>query len=113
MPLAAVVLTFNEERNLDACLAIVAEQIAEIASAGPRPDELARANGCEYPIVTRNHSFAETTKQLTGGRGADVIYDGLGRDAAAENRAALARRGLAAIALRQKRQIGHPHVRHG
>ena len=55
--------------------------------------ELARAHGCEHPIVTRNYAFAERTKQLTGGRGADVIYDGLGRDAAAENLAALARRG--------------------
>ena len=45
--------------------------------------ELARANGCEHPIVTRSYAFAEQTKQLTGGRGADVIYDGLGREAAA------------------------------
>ena len=55
--------------------------------------ELARANGCEHPIVTRSYTFAERTKQVTGGRGADVIYDGLGRDAAAENLAALATRG--------------------
>jgi NADPH:quinone reductase-like Zn-dependent oxidoreductase/uncharacterized protein YndB with AHSA1/START domain len=55
--------------------------------------ELARANGCEHPIVTRAYSFAEKTKQLTGGRGADVIYDGLGREAAQENLAALATRG--------------------
>ena len=32
-------------------------------------------------------------RQLTGGRGVDVIYDTLGREAAAENLAALARRG--------------------
>jgi NADPH:quinone reductase-like Zn-dependent oxidoreductase len=55
--------------------------------------ELARAHGCEHPIVTRTYAFAEQTKQLTGGRGADVIYDGLGRAAAAENLAALAMRG--------------------
>jgi NADPH:quinone reductase-like Zn-dependent oxidoreductase len=55
--------------------------------------ELARANGCEHPIVTRTYSFAEKTRQLTGGRGADVIYDGLGREAAQENLAALATRG--------------------
>ena len=55
--------------------------------------ELARANGCEHPIVTRSYSFAEETKRFTGGRGADVIYDGLGRDAAPENLAALAMRG--------------------
>jgi NADPH:quinone reductase-like Zn-dependent oxidoreductase len=55
--------------------------------------ELARANGCEHPIVTRSYLFAEKAKQLTGGRGVDVIYDGLGRDAAQENLAALATRG--------------------
>jgi NADPH:quinone reductase-like Zn-dependent oxidoreductase/uncharacterized protein YndB with AHSA1/START domain len=55
--------------------------------------ELARANGCEHPIVTRTYAFAENTKQVTGGRGADVIYDGLGREAAQENFAALAMRG--------------------
>ena len=55
--------------------------------------ELARANGCAHPIVTRSYSFAEKTKQLTGGRGADVIFDGLGLDAAPENLAALAMRG--------------------
>jgi NADPH:quinone reductase-like Zn-dependent oxidoreductase len=55
--------------------------------------ELARAHGCEHPIVTRRYAFAEPTRRLTGGRGADVIYDGLGREAAAENLAALARRG--------------------
>ena len=41
--------------------------------------ELAHANGCEHPIVTRTYAFAERTKQVSGGRGADVIYDGLGR----------------------------------
>jgi NADPH:quinone reductase-like Zn-dependent oxidoreductase len=51
---------------------------------------LARANGCEYPIVTRDYSFAREVKNLTHGRGADVIYDGLGRDAAGENLEALA-----------------------
>ena len=55
--------------------------------------ELARSRGCEHPIVTRTHSFAEQVKRLTGGRGADVIYDGLGREAAPENLAALAVRG--------------------
>src|SRR5262245_61859481 len=55
--------------------------------------ELARANGCEHPIVTRSYVFAERTRQVSGGRGADVIYDGLGREAAQENLAALATRG--------------------
>ncbi|MET0441819.1 MAG: quinone oxidoreductase [Casimicrobiaceae bacterium] len=51
---------------------------------------LARANGCEFPIVTRDYRFAREVKNLTRGRGADVIYDGLGREAAGENLDALA-----------------------
>jgi NADPH:quinone reductase-like Zn-dependent oxidoreductase len=55
--------------------------------------ELAKANGCDVPIVSRNYVFAEKLKQATAGRGANVIYDGLGREAAKENFEALALRG--------------------
>lgn len=51
---------------------------------------LARAHGCEATIVTRDNRFAATVLELTSGRGADLVLDGLGRDAAAENLAALA-----------------------
>jgi NADPH:quinone reductase-like Zn-dependent oxidoreductase len=51
---------------------------------------LARANGCEVPIVGGDYRFAPAVKEATGGRGADVIYDGLGRAAMAENLEALA-----------------------
>jgi NADPH:quinone reductase len=50
--------------------------------------ELARANGCDQAIVTRDYRFASQMK-----RKADVIYDGLGREAAKENYEALALRG--------------------
>jgi NADPH:quinone reductase len=55
--------------------------------------ELARANGCEFPIVTNDYRFSSQVKQFTNGRGADVIYDGLGKEAATENADALALRG--------------------
>jgi NADPH:quinone reductase-like Zn-dependent oxidoreductase len=55
--------------------------------------DLARQNGCEHPIVSRNYSFSREVKAVTGNRGADVIYDGLGKQAAAENLEALAVRG--------------------
>jgi NADPH:quinone reductase-like Zn-dependent oxidoreductase len=54
---------------------------------------LAREHGCDVPIVTREYRFAEAVKAATRGRGVDVIYDGLGRAAAAENHAALALTG--------------------
>jgi NADPH:quinone reductase len=50
--------------------------------------ELARANGCDHAIVTRDYRFASQMKQK-----ADVIYDGLGQAAAKENFEALALRG--------------------
>ncbi len=51
---------------------------------------LARAHGCDFPIVTGDYRFAAEVRNLTNGRGAEVIYDGLGRAAAAENLEALA-----------------------
>ena len=50
--------------------------------------ELARRNGCDEPIVTRDYRFADRMKQK-----ADVIFDGLGQAAAKENFEALALRG--------------------
>jgi NADPH2:quinone reductase len=51
---------------------------------------LARASGCELPLVARDYRFAAAVRAATNGRGADVIYDGLGRAAMAENLEALA-----------------------
>jgi NADPH:quinone reductase len=51
---------------------------------------MARALGCDIAIVARDHRFADAVKDATGGRGADVIYDGLGQAAVAENLDALA-----------------------
>jgi NADPH:quinone reductase-like Zn-dependent oxidoreductase len=50
----------------------------------------ARAAGCEHPLVATEYRFAEQVKGITGGRGADVIYDGLGQAAMSENVDALA-----------------------
>jgi NADPH:quinone reductase-like Zn-dependent oxidoreductase len=52
---------------------------------------VAREQGCEHVIVTRDYRFADAVNRLCGG--ADVVVDGLGDAAAAENLAALARRG--------------------
>jgi len=53
--------------------------------------KLARDHGCDYPIVTpRGGGFAERVKGLTGGRGADVVYDGIGRDSFEDSLEALA-----------------------
>ncbi len=54
---------------------------------------IARDNGCELPIVTRDYRFAEAVLEATGGVGATVVYDGVGAQAAQENLRALAVRG--------------------
>lgn len=50
----------------------------------------ARAAGCEDVIVTADYRFAQTVLDRTGGRGVEVIFDGLGRAAFDENLRALA-----------------------
>lgn len=39
---------------------------------------LARANGCREAINYRTEDFAQRIRELTGGRGVDVVYDGVG-----------------------------------
>jgi NADPH:quinone reductase-like Zn-dependent oxidoreductase len=51
---------------------------------------LARDHGCDTALVTRDYRFADGVKAATGGRGVDVVYDGLGAAAAEENYATLA-----------------------
>ena len=52
--------------------------------------ELARTHGCDHPIITRGGGFAARVKEITGGRGCRVIYDGIGRDSFADSMEALA-----------------------
>jgi NADPH2:quinone reductase len=41
--------------------------------------ELARAHGCHHPILYRQEDFAERTRQITDGKGVDVVYDSVGQ----------------------------------
>ena len=42
--------------------------------------ELAKAHGCDHVIVYSRENFVERTKELTNGRGVDVVYDSIGKD---------------------------------
>ena len=53
----------------------------------------ARAAGCDHPIVTAGGDFVARVKDITGGRGADVIYDAVGKDTLAGSLDALAPKG--------------------
>jgi len=42
--------------------------------------ELARAHGCDHPIVYTREDFQARVKEITGGRMLPVVYDSVGRD---------------------------------
>jgi len=42
--------------------------------------ELARGHGCEHPIVTSREDFVARVRDITGGAGAAVVYDSVGKD---------------------------------
>ncbi len=41
---------------------------------------LAKAAGCHHVLLTRNAEWVGGVRELTSGRGVDVVYDGVGRD---------------------------------
>lgn len=42
--------------------------------------ELARAHGCDHPILYSQENFVERVRALTGGHGVAVVYDSVGKD---------------------------------
>jgi NADPH2:quinone reductase len=42
--------------------------------------ELARANGCEHPVLYEEEDFVARVMEITDGRGVPVVYDSVGRD---------------------------------
>ncbi len=42
--------------------------------------ELAKANGCDHPILYRDENVPERVRKLTNGDGVQVVYDGVGKE---------------------------------
>ncbi|RLK48261.1 NADPH2:quinone reductase [Alkalispirillum mobile] len=42
--------------------------------------ELARAHGCDHPIVYTRERFVDRVRELTDGEGVPVVYDSIGKD---------------------------------
>src|SRR3954464_3492418 len=42
--------------------------------------DLARRNGCDHVILYRQEDFVARVKEITGGLGCEVVYDGVGED---------------------------------
>ena len=63
-------------------------------AGGPEKAALARAHGCEEIIDYKKDPVAARVRELTGGRGVPVVYDGVGRDTFQASLDSLAPRGL-------------------
>ena len=66
-----------------------------IATVGSPPKvAIARACGADHTILYRDVPFREEVMRITNGRGADVVYDSVGRDTVHASIRSLRRRGL-------------------
>ncbi len=58
--------------------ALGATVIGTVGSAAK--GELAKAHGCDHVINYSNENFAQRVREITGGEGVPVVYDGVGKD---------------------------------
>ncbi|RWX19995.1 quinone oxidoreductase [Rhizobium hidalgonense] len=56
--------------------------------------ELARAHGYDHVINYKSDDFAKRVREITGGKGVDVVYDSIGRDTFPQSLDCLKPRGL-------------------
>ena len=56
--------------------------------------ELACAHGCDHTIVYTRENFTERVREITGGKGVPVVYDGIGKDTFTGSLDCLAPRGM-------------------
>ena len=66
-----------------------------IGTVGTREKaEIARAHGCDHVIVYTEEDFVQRVKEITGGKGLPVVYDGVGRATFMQSLDCLRPRGL-------------------
>ena len=58
---------------------------------------LARAHGCDHPILYTSEDFVARVKEITGGKGVPVVYDSVGKDTFLKSLDCLAPRGTLAL----------------
>ena len=63
-------------------------------AGGPAKVELARAAGCDHVIDYNSENFARRVREITGGKGVPVVYDGVGRSTFEGSLDCLSPRGL-------------------
>jgi len=60
----------------------------------PEKAELAKANGCTHVVNYKTENFVERVKEVTDGKGLDVVYDSIGKDTFPASLDCLKPRGL-------------------
>jgi NADPH2:quinone reductase len=63
-------------------------------AGGPEKMALAKAHGCAHVIDYRKEDVAKRVRELTGGAGVPVVYDGVGKDTFQASLDSLAPRGM-------------------
>lgn len=65
-----------------------------IATVGtPAKAEIAQGLGADHTILYRERNFADAVREITGGKGVDVVYDSVGRETLRKSLSCLRRRG--------------------
>ena len=72
-PRAGLVSSFANGQNISA-----QRLIGTVSS--PKKAALAKANGCDHPIIYTKKNFVERVQRLTKKEGVPVVYDGVGKD---------------------------------
>ena len=72
--------------------ALGAHVIGTVGSAAKA--EMARANGCQHVILSREEDVAARVREITAGKGVPVVYDGVGAATFEASLTSLARRGM-------------------
>lgn len=63
-------------------------------AGGPDKVAIAKAHGCDHVIDYKSEDFAARVRELTGGKGVDVVYDGVGKSTFEGSINSLRTRGL-------------------
>ena len=84
---------------------------------------VARAHGCDHPIVHGSENFVDRVRAITAGEGVPVVYDSIGKATFADSLRCLRRRGILVsfgeasgdpdpVPPRQLGQLGSLYVTH-
>jgi NADPH2:quinone reductase len=79
---------------------------------GERKAEVARALGADVVVDRLSQDFVQVVKEVTGGRGADVVYDSVGGDAYARSTKCIAFEGRILVVGFASGQIPSPALNH-